>query len=132
MQLHPADYVDAMCNPTFMSNPTFMQCCLRAEGSGTATLDFSNTVAALLLVQESQLTLRDLRLMQLAPVTAGYSSGSYVSNMSLLWPSINAAPGTQVNFAYHRVPISNSTPERSRSAAVDPALDAALTIESFI
>jgi hypothetical protein len=61
-----------------------------------ATLDFNNTVAALLLVQESQLTLRGLQLVHLAPVTAGYTSGSYVSNASLLWPSINAAPGTQV------------------------------------
>ena len=73
-----------------------MACQVCAEGSSTAVLDFNDTVAAVLLVSESQLTFRSLQLMHLAPVTAGYSSGSYYSSMSLLWPSINAAPGSKV------------------------------------
>ena len=70
--------------------------CLHAEGLGSAVLDFNNTVGALLLVQDTQLTLRNLQLMRLAPATAGYTSGSYVSMTSLLWPSVNAAPGCKV------------------------------------
>ena len=67
-----------------------------AEGSGSAALDFNDIVGAVLLVGESQLTLRNLQLRRLAPATAGYSSGSYVSTTSMLWPSINAAPGSKV------------------------------------
>ena len=59
-------------------------------------LDFNDTVGAVLLVGESQLTLRNLRLERLPPATAGYTSGSYVSMTSMLWPSVNAAPGCKV------------------------------------
>ena len=68
---------------------------VRAEGSDSAVLDFNDTVGAVLLVGESQLTLRKLQLERLAPVTDGYTSGSYVSMTSMLWPSINAAPGSK-------------------------------------
>ena len=68
----------------------------RVEGSDTAVLDFNDTVGAVFLVGESRLTLRRLQLERLASVTDGYTSGSYVSMTSMLWPSINAAPGSKV------------------------------------
>ncbi len=71
-------------------------CFICAEGSDSAVLDFNDTVGAVLLVGESRLTLRRLQLERLAPVTDGYTSGSYVSMTSMLWPSINAAPGSKV------------------------------------